>query len=200
MSTDETTTIRVPSHIMPFQRERYLELMREKLLDRPTIHAEARARFPFFATPLGGKETPALMRAEVAAVVAGLEATSTKLEAARSLVTHRLVRSYDASYGGGRKPQLLRPAPTEFPTASQAAMHAELLALHPFTTPIAGRAETVAGLLGEIDAAADAVRARVEEARAASEVVLRLERAFTEPRFGGRRAMVVRGAIAKKKK
>ena len=77
---------------------------------------------------------------------------------------------------------------------------AELLALHPFSTPIAGRAETVAGLLGEIDAEADAVRARVQGVKVASEVVLRLERAFTEPRFGGRRGMMARGAIAKKKK
>ena len=186
-----TSEIKVPSYIMEFQRERYIESMQEKIDSRPGIYADACAKFPF-KTPLGGKETVGLMKEELKVARDAVENDVKNISAARSIVTIRLDGSYLPSYGGGRSPKMLAPAPTVFPTEKQKGIHEELMKLFAFKTVISNRNSTVPAMVDELDAAEAVLQARVGELKAVADIVCRLLAAFTETRFGGRRALGVK--------
>ena len=195
-----TSEIKVPSYIMEFQRERYIESMQEKIDSRPGIYAEACSKFPF-KTPLGGNETVGLMKDELKVARDAIENDICNIRAARNIVTIRLDGSYWASYSGGRNPKMLAPAPTVFPTEKQKGIYEELMRLFAFTTTISNRNATVPAMMDELDAAEAVLQARVVELKAVADIICRLLAAFTETRFGGRRALgVKKTGVAKKAK
>ena len=191
--------IKVPSHIMAFQRERYIESMQEKMESRPVIYAEACEKFPF-KTPLGGKETVGSMKTELKVARDAVEDDLKNISAARNVVTIRLDGSYWPSYGGGRKCTILAPAPTVFPTEKQRVIYEELRKLFAFNTEVSDRKSTVPAMMDELDAAEAVLKARIAELRAVADTVDRLLAAFTETRFGGRRALGAKKTIAKQEK
>ena len=192
--------IKVPSYIMEFQRERYIESMQEKIDSRPGIYADACAKFPF-KTQLGGKETVGLMKEELKVTRDTVENDVKKISAARNVVTIRLDGSYWPSYGGGRNPKILAPAPTVFPTEKQNGIYEELMKLFAFETIISNRNSTVPAMMDELDAAEAVLWARIAELKAVMDIVDRLLSSFTETRFGGRRALgVKKTGVAKKAK
>jgi hypothetical protein len=191
--------IKVPAHIMEFQRERYIESMREKIELRPGIYAEACALFPF-QTQLGGKETVDSMKKELGEVMHAAMKKLTDIDTARRMVKTKLEDSYKPKYGGGRKRVIITPAPTEFPTDEQVGIGLELLTLFPFKTLIRARDDTVPARLGELDEAEAGLKAGLAELKGAFDAVNRLLDTFAETRFGGRRALSAKKTIAKKAK
>ena len=183
--------IKVPSYIMEFQRERYIESMQEKIDSRPGIYAEACAMFPF-QTQLGGKETVDLMKKELGEVTHAAMKKLTDIDTARRMIKTKLEDSYKPKYGGGRKRVIITPAPTEFPTDEQVGIGLELLTLFPFKTLIRARDDTVPARLGELDEAEIGLKAGMAELKGVFDVVNRLLSTFTETRFGGRRALGVK--------
>ena len=186
--------IKVPSYIMEFQRERYIESMQEKIDSRPGIYAEACAMFPF-QTQLGGKETVDLMKKELGEVMHAAMKKFTDIDTARQMIKTtqaKLEDLYKPKYRGGSKRMILAPAPTEFPTDEQVGIGLELLTLFPFKTLIRARDDTVPARLGELDEAEIGLKAGMAELKGVFDVVNRLLSTFTETRFGGRRALGVK--------